>query len=241
MIICNHCGASIADRAVFCGECGTRSVAGPGANPYPPPPPPQPSPQPSPYPPGPVYPPAPKKGGAGIAIALIIGLALLGGAGILAYTISNSRRTAVDITTSPPVYNSNTSNSANATFTRNATTTTANRANVNANFNSNLNAGSVSPFQRAEDKIRSQNYLNASELSTLNCWDLKLLRNTFFAQYGRNFDEPELQTYFDKKLWYTRSDTYHSNTQDPGITSVDKFNIEVVKAAEDRQGCRRGR
>lgn len=238
MIICNHCGAPVPDGAAFCGECGTPNAV--TARPAPPPPP-QPAPDPR-FRPAPDYP--PKKSGAGLIIGLIIGLVVLGGVALFAMVASTSR----DSSNNANAYaTTNTiSNSSGTNYNRNANTRPTATPNTNlptntaTNYNTNTGA-TASPFQRAEDKIRSQVQLSSSELSGLNCWDLKLLRNTFFAKFGRTFDEPELQTYFDGKSWYTRDPYYSSNTQDPGITPVDKINIEVVKAAEDRQGCRRGK
>ncbi|HEX5708924.1 MAG TPA: YARHG domain-containing protein [Pyrinomonadaceae bacterium] len=231
MIICNHCGAPVPDGATFCGECGTPNVTAAPPVHYPPPPPP-PDPR---FRPGPDYP--PKKSGAGLIVGVILGLIVLGGVALYAMVASTTRGTSNNNNSSGN-YNSTSNSSSGTNYNRNANTRPTSSP---SGTSYNTNTGSASPFQRAEDKIRSQEYLSVAELSSLNCWDLKLLRNTFFAKYGRIFDEPELQAYFDGKSWYSRDYNYYSNTQDPGITSIDKANIETVKAAEDRQSCRRGK
>lgn len=249
MIICNHCGAPVPDSAGFCGECGTPNVSSQGGGTRPVAPPPL-QPEPIYPPPGPpVYPAPPEKSNTGLILGLLAVL-ILGGIGLFALALNNSRRSKTDVDvyvpTPTPTNNRNAQNSSGNTNTnRNGNYNYANvnqaNTNYNSNYNTNYNSASVSPYQRAENKIRSQDYLNIGELSGLDCYDLKLLRNTFFAKYGRVFEEPELKRYFGSKSWYKPDDAYRSNTQNPGITSIDETNIEVVKAAEDRQACRRGK
>ncbi len=40
-------------------------------------------------------------------------------------------------------------------------------------------------------------------LETLSYWQLRVLRNTFFAIHGRRFQSPELMEYFKKFKWYS--------------------------------------
>lgn len=233
MIICNHCGAPVPDRASFCGECGTPNPFVSG------------TPPPRPYPPGP--PPGPhnaKKSNA-VLLLIVFGAIILGGVGLWALAVSGSRgKTDVDVSIATPTNtrgNYNSSSIPNTNYNRNTNYNSSNVNRANTNYNANYNGVGQTPYERVESKIRSQSYLTNADLSGFNCWELRLLRNTFFAQYGRVFDEPEIQIYFDAKSWYTRNDYYTSNNQDPGITPTDKASIEVVKWAEDRQSCKRGK
>jgi hypothetical protein len=83
-------------------------------------------------------------------------------------------------------------------------------------------------FQTGRDYIRHRviyPILHGSiALRKLNAAQLRILRNTIFAQYGRAFKDSKLQAYFDKQWWYVRNSNY-SNAM---LTSEDRQAIAVV-------------
>lgn len=69
--------------------------------------------------------------------------------------------------------------------------------------------------------INSENAIK--DLSSLNPSQLRILRNTIFAQYGRHFDSPDLQNYFNKQWWYEPDPNYSDsmlNTEDKKVLSL---------------------
>lgn len=64
--------------------------------------------------------------------------------------------------------------------------------------------------------INSENPLK--DLSRLSPSELRILRNTVFAQYGRQFNAPDLQNYFSKQWWYEPDPAY----SDGMLTAEDK-------------------
>jgi hypothetical protein len=59
----------------------------------------------------------------------------------------------------------------------------------------------------------------------MNAMQLRQLRNTVFAQYGRRFDDPELQKYFNQQWWYEPNDHY----SDQLLTEDDKKVLAVIR------------
>lgn len=52
---------------------------------------------------------------------------------------------------------------------------------------------------------------NELNLNKMSAEQLRILRNTIYAQYGRTFKDAKLQAYFDKQWWYMR-DPHYTNT-----------------------------
>ncbi|CAM2949602.1 YARHG domain-containing protein [Legionella worsleiensis] len=63
------------------------------------------------------------------------------------------------------------------------------------------------------------------ELSEMTPSQLRLLRNTVFAQYGRSFNSPDLQHYFNKQWWYEPNPGY----SDSMLTDEDKKLLSYMK------------
>jgi ketosteroid isomerase-like protein len=115
------------------------------------------------------------------------------------------------------------------------------RANANAgqNANANANAG-ASPTpgllneaaQRAEQKIRAGALVSPADLSGVTSAQLRLLRNTVYARYGRVFRDEELQQYFLKRPWYRPRADY----DDRLLTTNDRANADLLKSFEDNGG-----
>lgn len=83
---------------------------------------------------------------------------------------------------------------------------------------------------RVETKILRGVSVSASDIAGLPRAELRRLRNTVYARHGRIFERMELQQYFDGRPWYKRRAAY----TDDDLTPVDRDNINLIRAAEDR-------
>lgn len=84
--------------------------------------------------------------------------------------------------------------------------------------------------QQVEEKILRSETLNDSDIAGLSAYELRVLRNSHFARYGRKYDSPGLGDYYSTRPWYKPSDSY-SDTQ---VTANDKANVNLILAAEKR-------
>jgi YARHG domain-containing protein len=76
-----------------------------------------------------------------------------------------------------------------------------------------------------------------AELAGLSTEELRILRNTIFAQHGKQYDRPGLGEYFDTCAWYKPNPAYTDATANKWLTENDKTNVktflrweEIVKA-----------
>ncbi len=94
--------------------------------------------------------------------------------------------------------------------------------------NSNNSAGSnFSIYPQASDKL-----LTNDDVSNLDAWELKIMRNEIYARHGYIFKTEEMKTYFGSQKWY--SPRYES--VDDRLTEVEKKNIALIKRYESRLG-----
>jgi serine/threonine-protein kinase len=111
----------------------------------------------------------------------------------------------------------------------------ANAANVNA---ANAEASPTPIFavgdamQRAEQKILAGTLVSGADLSGLTAAQLRLLRNTIYARYGRVFEDGDLQQYFQSRPWYRPRTDYNDRV----LTTNDRANADLFKAFEDNGG-----
>lgn len=70
-----------------------------------------------------------------------------------------------------------------------------------------------------------------ARIHSMNKKQLALIRNTIYAQYGRQFETPQLQTYFNRQWWYEPNPAY----TDRLLTAEDKKLIAVIKQEEDKK------
>lgn len=84
--------------------------------------------------------------------------------------------------------------------------------------------------RQLEDKVLSGGALTDTEVTGLSAYDLRILRNLHFARYGRKYEKPGLGEYFYTRSWYQPRDDFNENM----LTELDKSNIQVIQAAEDR-------
>ncbi|MBA3767490.1 MAG: YARHG domain-containing protein [Acidobacteria bacterium] len=91
--------------------------------------------------------------------------------------------------------------------------------------------GEFSPAAaRVETKVLNGVSVSASDIAGLSRAELRRLRNTVYARHGRIFERMELQQYFDGRPWYKK----RANYSDEDLTPVDRDNINLIRAAEDR-------
>jgi hypothetical protein len=83
---------------------------------------------------------------------------------------------------------------------------------------------------RVEAKILRGASVNQGDIAGLSRPELRRLRNTVYARHGRIFERMELQQYFDGRPWYQKRADY----SDDELTPVDRDNINLIRAAEDR-------
>jgi hypothetical protein len=91
--------------------------------------------------------------------------------------------------------------------------------------------GDFSPAAaRVEAKVLRGLSVTANDIAGLPRAELRRLRNTVYARHGRVFERMELQQYFDGRPWYKKRDDYTDND----LTPIDRDNINLIRAAEDR-------
>ena len=73
----------------------------------------------------------------------------------------------------------------------------------------------------------NQDQLNLSKMTLAQ---LSILRNSIFAQYGKKFNDPQLQTYFNKQWWYESNPNY----ADSLLTQEDKKAITIILKYEKK-------
>ena len=86
------------------------------------------------------------------------------------------------------------------------------------------------PAARVEAKILRGVSVSQNDIAGLSRAELRRLRNTVYARHGRVFERMELQQYFDGRPWYKKRLDY----SDDELTPIDRDNINLIRAAEDR-------
>ncbi|KTD82591.1 YARHG domain-containing protein [Legionella waltersii] len=74
--------------------------------------------------------------------------------------------------------------------------------------------------------LNTENAVN--QLAKLSSKELRILRNSVFAQYGRSFKSPDLQSYFNQQWWYTLNPSY----SDQMLTTDDKKFLNMLKQVD---------
>jgi hypothetical protein len=91
--------------------------------------------------------------------------------------------------------------------------------------------GEFSPMAaRVEAKVLRGLSVTQNDVAGLSRAELRRLRNTVYARHGRVFERMELQQYFDGRPWYKKREDY----TDADLTPIDRDNINLIRAAEDR-------
>lgn len=78
---------------------------------------------------------------------------------------------------------------------------------------------------------------STAELEQLSTDELWYARNEIYARHARGFRNPELQSYFNSKPWYTRNpidpDTFDSTVT---LSATEQQNADAIKAIEQARG-----
>ena len=77
----------------------------------------------------------------------------------------------------------------------------------------------------------STRVLSYDELDGLTSTELRIARNEIYARYGRQFQNQDLQDYFNTKSWYI-SIPKLQNEVEPLISSIEKKNIDIIMDCE---------
>lgn len=72
--------------------------------------------------------------------------------------------------------------------------------------------------------------LSIEMIQNLSPTELILLRNAFFAKYGKKFENDLIQKYFDHQPWYSENPEYH----DWYLSQWDIDNIQLIRELEKR-------
>ena len=75
--------------------------------------------------------------------------------------------------------------------------------------------------------------LTEEEVSRLSKEDLRLARNEVYARYGRLFNSPDLQDYFNSKSWYhgqIPADQFDESV----LNDYERQNLDAIRKAEER-------
>ncbi len=86
---------------------------------------------------------------------------------------------------------------------------------------------------RVEGKILAGALVSPAEVSGLTPQQLRLLRNTVYARYGRVFRDDDLRQHFVTRPWYSPRDGY----SDRLLTTNDRANADLLKAFEENDGA----
>ena len=86
-------------------------------------------------------------------------------------------------------------------------------------------------YLKVEKDILAGNVIKTAKLHSFNKIQLKLLRNTIFAKYGRSFKSETLKSWFAKKDWYNVDPKY----TDSILTDTDKKNITTFLNFEKKK------
>ncbi|TMK23531.1 MAG: YARHG domain-containing protein, partial [Actinobacteria bacterium] len=84
-------------------------------------------------------------------------------------------------------------------------------------------------MQRAEQKIVAGALLTRDDLAGLSAAQLRVLRNAVFARYGRVFQSPDLQSYFQSRPWYRPRADFSERV----LTANDRANADLLKSFEE--------
>ena len=74
--------------------------------------------------------------------------------------------------------------------------------------------------------------LNRDDFQKLSFGQLRVVRNTIFAQYGYPFKSFDLQQHFAKFSWYRRGGRSLALSR---LNATDRENIEMLKAMENER------
>ncbi|WP_297424863.1 YARHG domain-containing protein [Clostridium sp.] len=75
-------------------------------------------------------------------------------------------------------------------------------------------------------------YLTKSQISSLSNIELGIARNEIYARHGYIFSLEQFRTYFYAQSWYKPI------TKNVSLNNIETYNVELLKAEEDRRGIK---
>lgn len=75
-------------------------------------------------------------------------------------------------------------------------------------------------------------YLTQNQVSSLTNYELGIARNEIYARRGYIFSLEQFRAYFSAQGWYTPI------TKDVTLNDIETYNVNLIKAEEDRRGIR---
>lgn len=88
-------------------------------------------------------------------------------------------------------------------------------------------------FKQIEAKILRGESVSEAEIKNLPSEELRRLRNTAFAKYGKVFQKPGLGDYFATCDWYKPNPNYKDADADKLLTAMDKQNVQTIQRQEE--------
>lgn len=88
-------------------------------------------------------------------------------------------------------------------------------------------------FKQIEAKVLRGELINDTEIKGLQSEELKRLRNTVFAKYGKVYQRPGLGDYFASCDWYKPNPNYKDSDADKLLTANDNQNVKTIQVQED--------
>ena len=88
-------------------------------------------------------------------------------------------------------------------------------------------------FKQIEAKVLRGELINDTEIKGLQSEELKRLRNTVFAKYGKVYQRPGLGDYFASCDWYKPNPNYKDSDADRLLTANDNQNVKTIQGQED--------
>lgn len=75
-------------------------------------------------------------------------------------------------------------------------------------------------------------YLTQNQVSSLTNYELGIARNEIYARRGYIFSLEQFRAYFSAQGWYTPI------TKDVTLNDIETYNVNLIKAEEDRRGIK---
>lgn len=96
------------------------------------------------------------------------------------------------------------------------------------NENTLVQTNNISSSYPGKFPIASQRLLTQEDITGLNKWDLKVMRNEIFARHGYIFKTPDMKTYFENQPWYSGTEADVTRMLSP----TEQQNVSFIKKHE---------
>ncbi|HJZ80743.1 MAG TPA: YARHG domain-containing protein [Pyrinomonadaceae bacterium] len=70
--------------------------------------------------------------------------------------------------------------------------------------------------------------MSAADISSLETYDLKLVRGIVFGKHGRVFKDPDIRRFLESRTWYKAD----ANFQNSSLNDTERRNLDVIRIAE---------